>query len=225
MTAGAAIFVKTPGHSPVKSRLAEARGAAWAEEWYRGAAMAVAAVARSAAPLGITTYWAVAEPVADVAGAWPGLPIVAQGEGGLGERMGRVHAELVARYGAGLLLGADAPQVTRALLAEATAWLDAPVPRLVLGPAHDGGFWLFGANVAPPLETWSTVAYSAADTARRFRAALAPLGEWRMIDTLTDADHAGDLPAVLAALERLSAPLPEQAALAAWMRDRGVTSP
>src|SRR4029079_3252618 len=44
---GVAIFVKTPGHSPVKTRLAADRGQAWTEAWYRRAAAAVAAVARA----------------------------------------------------------------------------------------------------------------------------------------------------------------------------------
>ena len=90
---GVAIFVKTPGHSPVKTRLAADRGQAWTEAWYRRAAAAVAAVARATIA---TSYWAVAEPEAIATGAWPDLPAIAQGDGGLGSRMARVHAELVA---------------------------------------------------------------------------------------------------------------------------------
>ena len=104
--------------------------------------------------------------------------------------MARVHAELVGRHGGGVLLGADAPQITVDLLVEALDWLASPSPRLVLGPSRDGGFWLFGANVAPPEGVWTSVPYSIATTATDFRAALAPYGAWHTLATLTDADHA-----------------------------------
>lgn len=219
MTAGAlAIFVKTPGYSAVKSRLAADCGSAYAVQWYRHAACAVAAVSRAAAlRYGLTIYWAVAEP--DAADKWPGLPVIDQGGGGLGERMARVHAELVARHGFGMLIGADAPQLSVELIGQAFNWLDTAPPRLVLGPASDGGFWLFGANVTPPLSTWCAVPYSSPDTARRLQLAMQNLGAWHPLSTLTDVDYSRDLPEVLRALEALPQPAAEQIALAAWMRE------
>src|SRR3546814_381382 len=65
-----AIFVKTPGHSGLKTRLAAERGERYAVEWYRRAAAAVSSVARRAhARHGVTAYWAVAE--AGALDAWP----------------------------------------------------------------------------------------------------------------------------------------------------------
>ncbi len=218
MNAGLAIFVKTPRYSPVKTRLAADCGAAYAHGWYRRAAAAVAAVARvAAARHGLTPYWAVAEPEAIASGMWPDLPMIAQGVGTLGERMARVHGTLVETHGAGLLIGADAPQLTADLLGEASAWLMAPEPHLVLGPARDGGFWLFGGNVAPPLELWRLVRYSAADTRRALRAAMESCGHWHLLADLTDVDDARDLAVVLDELQRLPDPQPEQQRLAEWM--------
>lgn len=220
MSTGAlAIFVKTPGHSAVKTRLAAECSERYAVEWYRRAATAVASVARQAqAQIGIASYWAVAE--ADALDAWPGLPTLAQGEGGLGARMARVHAQLVERHGCGLLLGADAPQLTAAQLGDAVDWLSSSSPRLLLGPARDGGFWLFGGNTVPPLPAWTSVRYSAANTARELRRAMHDLGDWRTLATLTDADHASDLPAVQRELLALPDPTPEQRDLARWMREQ-----
>lgn len=218
MNAGLAIFVKTPRYSPVKTRLAAGCGAVYAHGWYHRAAAAVAAVARvAAARHGVTPYWAVAEPEAIASGVWPGLPMLAQGEGTLGERMARVHATLVETHGAGLLIGADAPQLSADLLGEASTWLMAPEPRLVLGPARDGGFWLFGSNVAPPLELWRSVRYSAGDTGRDLRAAMNACGRWRLLAELTDVDDAHDLAVALDELQRLPDPQPEQQRLAEWM--------
>lgn len=220
MTGAVAIFVKTPGRSQVKSRLAADCGATLAIDWYRRAAAAVGAVARcwqQASPAR-SAYWAVAEPGA--AHEWPGLPVIEQGTGGLGARMAAVHAQLVERHGAGMLIGADAPQVTPDLLHDAGQWLASGSPRLVIGPAADGGFWLFGGNRAVPRERWDAVTYSAAGTGSEFRAALHDLGEWRTLPPLADGDRRSDMPAVLGALQALADPSPEQRALAAWMRAR-----
>lgn len=219
MSAGIAIFVKTPGHSPVKTRLAAKCGRAYAEAWYLRAAAAVASVARiTAAREGVSVYWAVAEPAAVENGAWHGFPVLDQGMGGLGDRMARVHAALVAAHGAGVLIGADTPQLSPDLLQESIAWLRQPGPRLSLGPARDGGFWLFGASIAPPVAVWQQVRYSARDTAHALQAAMAGYGSWRILPELTDVDRAKDLAAVLQEFQRLPALQREQQQLIDWMR-------
>jgi uncharacterized protein len=216
MNGGAAIFVKTPGLSPVKTRLAAGLGTAEAEAWYRLAASAVAAVL--ATVHGVTAYWAVAEPLESAAAAWPGLPVLHQGEGELGERMGRLHAELLARHDFALLLGADTPQVDARLLVDAARWVDDSAPRVVMGPARDGGFWLLGANRQPAPEAWLHAPCGRSDTASGFRVALGPLGEWQTLPMLTDVDEADDLGPMLAEFERLVTPLPEQSRMAEWTR-------
>lgn len=219
MSGALAIFVRTPGESPVKTRLAAACGERYAVAWYRLAAAAVASVARAAERrYGLRAYWA----VTGTPGAWPEFPILAQGQGGLGERMARVHGELVERHELGVLLGADTPQLTAALLREAVDWLRSPSPRLALGPARDGGFWLFGANRVPPVERWTAIRYSAADTGRELQQAMQDLGDWRTLETLRDADHAADLAGVQQALENLRDPTPEQRELARWMAEQDV---
>lgn len=216
MNGGAAILVKTPGLSPLKTRLAASLGRAAAEQWHRLAADSVAAVLASVP--GLTPYWAVAEPAASAAGAWSGLPLLEQGEGALGARMGRVHAALLRRHDFAMLLGADTPQLDPARLAEAAHWLAGAEARLVMGPAHDGGFWLLGANRSPATDDWLDTPCGRDDTAHGFRAAMARHGAWRILPRLTDVDEAHDLEAMLAELATLPRPLPEQARLAEWTR-------
>lgn len=208
MTGGAAIFVKTPGLSPLKTRLAATIGVAAATQWYRLAASATAAVLAQVP--GVIAYWAVAEAPAQSEAAWSGLPCLAQGHGALGARMGRVHAALVERHGYGILLGADTPQADPGDLARAAAWLDDPAPRLVMGPARDGGFWLLGANRLLPPAAWTRAPCGRADTGAGFRAAMAPFGAWLELPTLTDVDEAADLAAMLSEMARLEAPLAAQ---------------
>jgi glycosyltransferase A (GT-A) superfamily protein (DUF2064 family) len=218
VSGGVAIFVKTPGYSVVKSRLAATVGDGTARAWHLRAAATVAAVATAAAAaVGAAVYFAVAEAEALAADEWKELPCLPQGEGELGARMGRVHAELVQRHGHGVLLGADAPQLAVGTLGEALAWCAGSAPRQALGPAHDGGFWLYAGNRTVPLATWEAVAYSRSDTAERFRAAFAAHGEILTVAPLTDVDRGTDLGTMRNELAALATPLPAQRALATWL--------
>ncbi len=218
---GIAIFVKTPGHSPLKTRLARAIGAGAAREFHLLSAAAVAAVACRAqrdVPA-ITPHWAVAEANAQDHPAWASLPTIAQGEGDLGARMRRVTDELLAGFDAALLLGADAPQIEAGDLIAA---MDALASHQhVIGPSADGGFWLFATRGQVPAAAWAATPWSQADTAARFCAALCATPEDPAIArlrSLRDADTAEDLPPLLSALEALADPLPEQRRLADWLR-------
>lgn len=210
-----AIFVKTPGLSPIKTRLGRHLGQRVAEEWHRRAA---ACVAISAGATDLPVYWAVAEAEGMQDPLWQGFPRLGQGRGGLGARMARVHGELVRRHGAGVLIGADLPQIAARHLASAAAWLDGPDARYVIGPARDGGFWLFGANRTLPTASWESVRYSRDDTARRFMDAIdAPA--WELLERKTDLDCADDLPQVLEELGSVRSPTKEQQALVQWLRN------
>jgi len=219
MRAALAIFVKTPGFSPIKTRLAQTIGDAAAVEFHRRACAAAAAVAQTAqrAGLPIVPYWAVAERAALGHAEWNGLPTLWQGDGDLGARLDAVSTVLQTRYGIVLLIGADAPQLSVALLGEALAALDDPATPFVLGPAADGGFWLFGARVPVPAQIWLSIRYSQPHTAAELSAALTALGGIAYLPVLNDVDSAADLSALRAALAALPEPLPEQQALIAWL--------
>ena len=218
MSGAIAIFVKTPGYSPLKTRLAATLGRGAADQWYARAADAVAEVASSAGRAsGAEVYWAVAEPGAIAAGVWSGLANLEQGEGDLGARMGCVHAELVRRHGHGLLLGADTPQLAADHLRDALQWCAGTEPRQAIGPARDGGFWLYAANRATALARWAGVAYSQAETGRDFCASFADGGEWLVLPTLTDVDRGADLLPMRRELAALPRPSPAQRALGVWL--------
>lgn len=211
-----AIFVKTPGLSPVKSRLAVAIGKNLAEQWHLVAARAVADAAK-AADVG-PVYWAVAEAEAAEGLHWPGHPTLVQQAGSLGKRMAGIHRKLVQLHSSALLLGADAPQWPIAWLKEAADWLHQDDPRLCLGPAHDGGFWTFGANRALPDADWEAVQYSRNFTCSEFRRQMDRHGQWLELPPLTDLDRVEDMPAVIAELEHLNVPTRQQNELLDWLK-------
>ncbi len=68
-----------------------------------------------------------------------------------------------------ILVGADIPQMTRAELLNASAWLaHEEQARFVFGPNVDGGFWVFGDNCSILQSLWTDVVYSVADTGTQF---------------------------------------------------------
>jgi uncharacterized protein len=218
MKAALAIFVKTPGLSPVKTRLAAGIGVTAALRFHQLAAAATAEVARACEPW-LTPYWAVAEADPAALTAWLGFVPLRQGHGELGERLHTVYARLQARHGSVLLIGADAPQLTVALLQHALSVLDEADTPFMIGPASDGGFWLFGGRVPLPREVWTRVRYSQPQAASELQRQLAPYGAIGAIGCLTDVDNAEDLPALRRALEALEAPQPTQQKLLVWLKE------
>ncbi|MBK8284775.1 MAG: DUF2064 domain-containing protein [Ahniella sp.] len=216
---GLAIFVKTPGLSPVKTRLWPRIGQRCAEVFHLASAEAVASVASQAeAQSAMRAYWAVAERPAFDGDHWKTLPKLGQGEGGLGERMREVHKQLLDRHGAAILLGADTPQLDASCLVRASLWLQEAGARAVMGRSEDGGFWLFGSNRLLPERAWTDVVYSAPTTAEKFLSGLDTAIDCLALETLHDVDVYEDIEPVVDALDRLAMPTDAQCRLRTLMR-------
>lgn len=185
-----ALFVKTPGLSPVKTRLAVDLGAAQATAVYLASVACVRdAIDAAAQQTALAPYWAVAEP--EGASSWPQWPVQTQPAGDLGARMRGIYQSLWQRHGAVLLIGADVPGISAAVIVIAAQAL-VGAPARVIAPASDGGFVLFGANTDLADAAWSAPAYGAPDTARQFlrhvgaALPLTTLAEHQDLDTLAD---------------------------------------
>ena len=221
-TGGIAIVVKTPRRSPVKTRLAACIGQQRAEDFYRLSLKAIEATVtafiRDRAP-GWAACWAVAEADAVDDPAWSGLTSTYSGPGALGERLHRLYDTLRRRHGAACLLGGDSPQLTpehldaarRAATAEAVA----------IGPAHDGGFYLFLGSRSLPADVWTQTPYGGDDTLARLRARVAAAGaDVADLVALTDADVADDLARLVAEMPADASP--EQRRLVDWIVAEGL---
>lgn len=214
MTCAIAIFVKSPELSPVKSRLWPCIGRVEAERLHRASAAAVRSVVEQASTSGkVRGYWALAEAAEASARFWPDLRHVEQGEGSLGERMASVYRQLRQHHSGVILIGADAPQIESSAMLQAADWLDAKQPRLTIGRAADGGFWLFGGNRDIPAKAWIETRYSEADTASEFVRTMDQYGAWRELGCLRDIDTGDDIAPVRALLVSLVDATAEQQAL------------
>lgn len=212
MSGAIAVFVKTPGISPVKTRLASKLGQEAAEAFHLASSRSVCSITQSLSQQAdIKGYYAVAEESALKHSYWEDLPCLWQGEGGLGERMAHIYQTLLAEHDFVILVGADIPQMTAVELLAASAWLPhEEQARLVFAPSIDGGFWAFGGNCNIPQATWTDVIYSEVDTGAQFFNKIEKLGDIKTLSSLRDVDEVSDLLPLRDALLNLTEPLPEQ---------------
>ncbi len=219
MNGAVAIMVKTPGISPVKTRMESSLDKQIVEEFHLASARSVAAVVQQYSKLSaVSGYYAVAEEAALNHYYWQDLPCIWQGEGGLGERMATVYQTLLEKHDFVILVGADIPQMSSAEFVEAESWLfPQQAPRFVFGPSVDGGCWLIGGNCSIPRAIWTDVIYSVADTGEQFFNRIEELGEIKTIACLRDVDEADDLQPLRQALLSLPEPLPEQHSLVLFL--------
>jgi len=188
------VFGRQPAPGKVKTRLAHDLGAEAAAAVYHELLEHALAAARAT---GWPVTLALAEPPDDELALAGTAVIEIQVAGDLGRRMASAFA---ARFREGatrvLLVGSDlAALSTRHLQHAATALEQADV---VLGAAHDGGYWLVGQR-SPGVDVFSEVPWSSPETLAATRRRLAQLGvRVAHVETLADVDTIADLAASLA---------------------------
>jgi hypothetical protein len=178
------IFAKEPVAGRVKTRLCPPLSAAEAADLYRcSLEETVAALGGAGCDL-VLFYDGEADYFRQ---AFPGLRLIPQGEGDLGERMERALRTLLAGgSAAAALIGSDTPDLPVALVEAAFAALrEADV---VVAPARDGGYVLVGERRHVPELfcgiPWSTAGVLAATRQRAAAADFREIGGWEDVDDL-----------------------------------------
>ncbi len=214
-------FVKTPGFSPIKTRLANEVGNAMAEEFYLRSLSVLRALAREIRGQRprIDVWWAVAEDAALGSPHWLGLPTIGQGHGGLGNRLARVYGELLKVYDFVAMMGADSPHIAVTKIIEALAVSErCGQESFVVGPCSDGGFYYFSGGRNIENTVWESVGYSTENTLLDLCCALRDLAPMVFLEPDFDVDTQSDLLrlARLRAREGERELLAEQAELVDW---------
>jgi uncharacterized protein len=150
-----AIMTKVPRAGQVKTRLVPPltleESAELQVHFLKDTAESIAAVCGGCHGAGIAVF----TPVGAAASMRELLPahfgLLPQRGEGLGERLLNAAADLLtAGYASVCLIDSDSPTVPRSALAQAAALLALPGPRVVLGPADDGGYYLIGVTARHP---------------------------------------------------------------------------
>lgn len=217
-TSAIAIFVKTPGFSPVKSRLATSIGQEKAEEFYKLSVMATYAIVVEAIKKSegkIEAYWAVAEKDHLTDSLWNSFKTIPQGSGGLGERLATVYARLQKNHKKVFIVGADLPHLNYKEILRAFYKLTSS-SEFILGETEDGGFYLFGGRGIIERAIWNSIPYSSEETSS---ALIQKLGKSHFIflDKNFDIDYIEDLKKL--ADYPTEGLLPEQVAVIDWAKN------
>jgi hypothetical protein len=108
----------------------------------------------------------------------------------LGRRMANAFEEALQTPAKAVIIGSDCPGMDTALLQE--AFLALEEYDFVLGPAHDGGYYLLGMRHFRP-EVFAGINWSTEEVLPATLAHMAKLGaSCAMLPTLTDVDHLAD---------------------------------
>lgn len=194
MKTALAIFVKTPGYSAIKTRLAADIGTAKAEKFYVLSVQSISAVAQEVEKLSggqIVPYWAVAEEAAMEHDLWQNFSRINQGVGGLGDRLHRVYSTLLNDHDVVLLIGADSPQLRPEHIIQAADLINPN--QFVLGPAEDGGFYLFGGARSMSHDIWTAVSYSSKETMKELSDQVKTFANLKILSRQYDVDTVEDL--------------------------------
>ena len=209
-----AIFVKTPGLSPIKTRLAKTIGQNAAESAYR---LCVKAIKETVIRVEADSYFAVAEQEGLRDPLWQGLECIHTGPGCLGQRQHHIYQRLLQHYRQVILIGSDSPQLTADRLQRAIEALK--TKPFVVGPAYDGGYYLFAGKRPLSQTFWTTLSYSRADTCDNLLAALPDKAS--LLTPITDLDNQQDLAQLRRELIALAEALtPQKQAVISWIEQR-----
>lgn len=133
------IFAKEPVPGQVKTRLCPPLSTAEAAQFYQ-VSLTETSAAMAAAGFSPVIFYSGRERF--FRRHFPGVPLVFQGEGNLGERMDRAFRRLLGDCDAAALIGSDSPDLPPALVSEAFAALEEN--EFVTAPSRDGGYVLVG---------------------------------------------------------------------------------
>jgi rSAM/selenodomain-associated transferase 1 len=194
-----AVMAKAPRAGKVKTRLSPPltldQAAAINICFLRDTTDNIAAVAASGNAAGIISYTPIGEEALFDNLLPADFALVPQRGDGFGERLLATAEDLLAcGYDSVCLIDSDSPTVPAAAFEQAVSELAKPGDRIVLGPSHDGGYYLIGLKRAHP-ELFANIAWStstvfaetiAAAKAANLEAVLLPL--WYDVDDAASLD-------------------------------------
>ena len=189
------LFTRYPEPGRTKTRLIPALGAQGAATLQRRMSEAIVARMTEFAanhPVHLEIRYAGGNQQAMEAWLSSDIPCRDQGEGDLGSRL---HGAFVQAFAQGnrqvVVIGADCPDLTPALLAQAFTALD--TQDLVLGPAMDGGYYLMGLNQTAPA-LFAEIPWGSGEVlAATLKQAQAMHLSTHLLEPLADVDRPEDL--------------------------------
>lgn len=199
------VFAKTPGYSKFKTRLALSIGEEATDEFYRSSVAATKSYIKeiqSTLPE-VESFFAIAEKDALKDSFWRGQSLLEQGAGSLGQRQANIYSKLIREFSCVLFLGADSPHLNAKFLSKTIKEFFDSSDTFLLGPAVDGGYYLFAGKAHLNEEVWNSVTYSSSNTYLELKANLTSLGNISELSENFDVDDLSSL-RMLSKLDKVS---------------------
>ena len=191
-----AIFVKTPGLSPIKTRLAKSTSERFASDFYHQSLLVTSTFVQSLQYIfkEMDLFWAVAEEEGLTSEHWKDFKQISQGTGDLGMRLNKVYSSLIKKYDAVFFMGADSPHLSYIDIGkDINNFLEDQKSKFMLGNTRDGGYYFFGGKTPLLDSIWINVRYSSTFTALDFSQNLKSFGNIFLIKESFDIDEKIDL--------------------------------
>ncbi len=193
-----AVFVKTPGMSPAKTRLGKSIGQDKAEEFYLHCLNILdqrLTDFKTRFSSTIEVYWSVAEEDGLDAPIWQNHLRIFQGSGSLGQKLFNTQEQLFLRHKKVAFIGADLPQIPLDPLLEFSR---SPYKNTIqYGPSEDGGFYLYMSDRSFSKNVWQNVEYSSNQTLKQLREQMIQedpsIVEQNLLPKFQDVDEISDL--------------------------------
>ena len=132
---------------------------------------------------------------------WGPLQVINQGKGGLGDRLCFIYTNLKKRYDKIIFMGADSPQFG---FDDYIKWIEQTKgsSKSLIGPALDGGFYLFSSGEILDESLWLDIEYSTEKTCSDLEAGLTKRKmNVSFLDKSFDVDNLKDINMLLEHLE------------------------
>ena len=186
-------FAKTPGVSPLKTRLAATIGQDQAEIFYRLSVKATEEYLEMACALepNLEPRWGLAEVAGFSNELWKNFEVYPLRGLGLGERLGNAYENLLSEFERVFFIGTDSPHLDPNIFS--AAWNALNQNEFVLGRTDDGGFYLFGGRVPIQPHHWGAIEYSSDKTAEQLIKEFSTLGRFHELPREFDVDTKKDL--------------------------------
>ncbi len=176
-----AIFVKTPGLSPIKLDLIRSLGPEAINEFYIQSIKAIEEVilkiSSQVQDFKLTPYWAIAEEAGLQNGLWQNFNKILQPTSGLdiGECLASIEDSLLEMHDAVLFMTPHQPHIEPSCIELAIE--KTLQNQFVLGPCHGGGYYLYGSQANLSFQEWKSVSHTSDKAFNEFHDVLKKRGE------------------------------------------------
>lgn len=221
-----ALFVETPGLSPIKPTLATSIGKENCEEFYRQCLSVTSSTIQYAnqelSALGhpeLDIFWSPTESDSTVAAQWTEFPVISQGEGDQGKKLHHIYSTLLSSYSFAIIGYADSAHIPPSLYTKVAAsfYQEVKSKDFIVGPGEFGGFFLFCGRKEIPLSLWASVPYQNQQALNFFVNALMNVGTVGYIEMQPSVETIKDISRLKTMLGQAGNLTPEQMELRVWL--------